>query len=267
MLRGALDHVVTERVGGWLFVEGAKVRGRTVLAFVDSKCVGAGKVEIYREDLAEAGVGDGYVGFDFPVSLDRDELVDKVVVKLEGSDAVLLQPTAVVSGSGAAGSGHEFVIEHSLGGVEWMRDRGWLEQTDFDFLKAVTTIGLYDRSLRKGRNEFLDAPEEALRLLELYCQRPVGITETRLRMGELEAKRPQLLKDAPIPIVAAVADSGSLRICEGSQNDAEGSRKDVGLSGAVSYKLGADRVLFFDLRAAIAGEGGGKVTLLAPKLL
>src|SRR5438067_13797821 len=105
MLRGAIDLTTPDMIGGWIYSEAFGVRGLPVLAFLDDICVGAGKVTEFRRDLAEAGLGDGYLGFKFHISVSSPEDVRRVVVKLESSDALLVQQGSRIIGAEAVASG------------------------------------------------------------------------------------------------------------------------------------------------------------------
>jgi hypothetical protein len=96
MIRGAIEAANTEVVQGWLFCSAASLRDKVVLAFVDARCVGASKLDIFRRDLKEAGLGDGYAGFSIPIALADPGQIKAVVVRLEGSDLALLQKDSVV---------------------------------------------------------------------------------------------------------------------------------------------------------------------------
>jgi hypothetical protein len=101
MIRGALEVVNREVVQGWLFCSAVSLRGTTVLAFVESRCVGAGKIDVFRRDLKEAGLGDGYAGFAIPITLSHSAEAKTVVVRLENSDLCLLQKDAAIRHSSA----------------------------------------------------------------------------------------------------------------------------------------------------------------------
>ena len=92
MIRGAIETAQDKLVTGWLFCATQSVRDALVLAFSGARCVGSGRVEIFRQDLADAGLGDGYCGFHFPVALERGEHPASLVVRLADSDMALLQP-------------------------------------------------------------------------------------------------------------------------------------------------------------------------------
>ena len=91
MIRGAIEIADPKRVVGWMVSSAASLRGKTVLAFSGEQCVGSGMVEVFRGDLLRANLGDGYAGFDFPIALLPDQDAASVVVRLENSDAAILQ--------------------------------------------------------------------------------------------------------------------------------------------------------------------------------
>jgi hypothetical protein len=91
MLRGAIEGVTHDAIFGWVYAAEVPLRGRTVLAFLDDRCIGSGKIEIFRQDLKNARLGDGYCGFHFGLTYPGRAEPGRVVVKLEGADAVLLQ--------------------------------------------------------------------------------------------------------------------------------------------------------------------------------
>jgi hypothetical protein len=79
-------------VAGWIYARVGSLRDQLVLAFSGPRCVGSGRVEIFRRDLLDAELGDGYCGFHFPIELLPGEQPSSVVVKLADSDAMLIQP-------------------------------------------------------------------------------------------------------------------------------------------------------------------------------
>lgn len=259
MIRGAIDYIDRERVGGWIYTPLSTLEGNTVLAFHGPNCVGAGVVEIFRPDLADAGLGDGNLGFSFGISLGPDADETEVVIKLEGSDLFLKQASASVRAD-AVGGLAPGMRQHSVDDIEWMRSRGWLVQTDFDFLRAITTVGLFDRSLRDGARLF-DPKAEAKALLELYAQTSVDLREEKFSPADLVQFAALALKEGVTPVCAIYAqDVASVAVVEGSQHDADiGGVRD--LTGAVNYRCGADRLIFVDLRCALEGRGAQDITV------
>jgi hypothetical protein len=96
MIRGALEVANQVEVSGWLYSSQLDLRGTVVLAFSGGRCLGAGSIEVFREDLLAAQLGDGMHGFRFPID-GRGVDPGSIVVRLEGSDLTLLQPYSVVA--------------------------------------------------------------------------------------------------------------------------------------------------------------------------
>jgi hypothetical protein len=96
VIRGAIEVATPTLVSGWIYCKAVGLRDQLVLAFVGTRCVGTGKVEIYRKDLHEAKLGDGYCGFHFPIALQGGEQPASVVVRLQESDVSLMQPNSRV---------------------------------------------------------------------------------------------------------------------------------------------------------------------------
>ena len=95
MIRGAVEAAKRDLVSGWIYAtSGDSLRSQLVLAFSGPRCVGEGRVEIFRRDLLDAGLGDGYCGFHFPITLNSGEHPASVVVRLANCDAALIQASS-----------------------------------------------------------------------------------------------------------------------------------------------------------------------------
>jgi hypothetical protein len=116
----------------------------------------------------------------------------------------------------------------------------------------VTTIGLYDRSLRGPAATMIDPAAEAKKLFELYRQGPVKVQEALIELHNLSEERANLLDGAAIPVIAVHAPDGAIRLLEGSRNDRKASAAD--LAGATRHACRSDRLLLIDTRATFAGE-------------
>jgi hypothetical protein len=101
MIRGAIEIASRSVISGWLYSPGMELRGQLVLAFVGKRHVGTGKIEVFRKDLKDAGLGDGYSGFYFPVVLLPAEQPETIVVRLDQSDLALLHRDSVIIPAGA----------------------------------------------------------------------------------------------------------------------------------------------------------------------
>lgn len=259
MIRGAIDYTSSDRIGGWIYSPENQVRGKTVLAFVDNACVGAGSIDQFREDLAKAGLGDGFIGFNFGITPGKEEDLGKLIVKIEGSDFALLQSDSLIAGPLAAAKS-SIASDRSIASIEWMRTQGWLDQPEYDFLKFLRQVGIYDRSLRRPRTATtlggLDEPEvAAANLFSLLSQKPA--TPALLTFSDAEefaVGRNQLLATLAEPIVAVWgANSGELLVIEGSH--VEASDKGRALTGGIAHSFGPDRLLFIDLRCDFGSSG------------
>jgi hypothetical protein len=260
------------------------VRDRLILAFVGERCVGAGKVDRFRKDLLEARLGDGYCGFDFPIKLTDDEKLGSVIVKLQNSDVALLQRTTRLVGPDDA------LLSQTadLGAiappcVSWMQDRGWLEQQEYDFLKAVQTIGAYERGLRPARrpgqapgNKLLAglangsdaadplAPEQIVRdLLALYALSDVNVVQTRIASISELAVDTSPTRGKGLSVMA-LWSSESCRIMLEERSHMQPAPSASGRTGmvtakpgpgAIEYSFGPDRILFVHRHASFAPDG------------
>lgn len=267
MLRGAIDHVSPNEVGGWIYSPNGSVRNHTVLAFIHDVCIGAGRVEVYREDLADAGLGDGFLGFRFPVSLSKVEDAPLVSVKLEGSDAVIIQPTARLASRTMAAL-PSMVSARSLASIEWMRARGWLDQTEYDFLRLMHRFGAYDLSLRKGKlaekqsgTGLRDPQEAAQEAFELLCAAPTQVaSEVLTQETGLQSQIERFQAGSIEPIVAVWSPQrGNVSLIEGSHQDAASINSEGQIIGGVEYGIGPDRLLFIDLRCRVRPNTLGQV--------
>jgi hypothetical protein len=258
VLRGAIDFISPTRISGWIYSEYAPVTGLTALALLDGQCVGAGQVQVFRPDLAGAGLGDGQLGFDIQISIKQRGDEGRVLIKLDGSDAVLLQSTSRVERADA-GTGAALPSFRSMASLEWMRGRGWLEQTEIDLFKSVEQFGVYDRSLRLSKvaeklagTPLMDAQAEAKQLLELLRLKRIELRERRLEsLQALVRERREMLAGSPEPVIALWGQTRSvIMVVEGSHRD--GLPADHGLEGAIDYAVGPDRLLLLDLRCRFA---------------
>ncbi|MFZ4407539.1 MAG: hypothetical protein ACOYOH_09365 [Paracraurococcus sp.] len=266
MIRGNVDNVTETSIAGWVYADTASVRDRMVLAFVGDQCVGAGRVEHFRQDLADAGLTDGVLGFDFPILLAAADDRPRVTVRLEGSDAVLLQPGSCVASrddAGRAGS----TVQHaprSLSSLQWMRMRGWLHQSEYDFLKYIDQLGVYERTLRHPKwvgdvNEpvNLDPAAVALELLQLYHLDDVALETQRIdSVHDLPAFAQRRPANTGFQAVVALwsAERTRIGVVEGSHRQA-GAPGTAAPGAAIDYHLGPDHLLVVDPRCTVMSRG------------
>jgi hypothetical protein len=96
MIRGTIEIANRSVISGWLYASAVDLRGQVVLAFVGKRHVGTGRIELFRKDIKDAGLGDGYSGFHFPVSLLPGEAPEAMTVRLDHSDLALLHRNSTV---------------------------------------------------------------------------------------------------------------------------------------------------------------------------
>jgi hypothetical protein len=255
MLKGAIDHISPNEIGGWIYSATASLRNHTVLAFIDDVCIGAGRVELYREDLADAGLGDGFLGFRFPVNLASVDEAPLVVVKLEGSDAVIIQPSARLV-SRALSRPSTIVTARTLASIEWMRARAWLDQTEYDFLRMTFRFGVYDFSLRQskpGSSGLRDPQEAAQDMFDLLCNTRTAVaTDVLTQESGWRAQIERFEEGATEPIIGLWSpQQARISLIEGSHQDSSSTRSDDDTLGAVDYAVAPDRLLFIDLRCRL----------------
>ena len=88
-LRGSVDHLSADGASGWIFdtVEG---RPLVVQALLDGRIVGEALAELYRADLAAAGLGDGRCGFEIVFSTPVEPTaLPFLAIKPQGGDVEL----------------------------------------------------------------------------------------------------------------------------------------------------------------------------------
>jgi hypothetical protein len=123
MLRGAIEGVTRHLVYGLIWSSEGALAGRTVRAFLDEERIGAGRVERYRQDLHDAGLGDRMAGSEFNVTYANPADAPRVTVRLDGSDAQLLQPRAQVMPPASGATLRPGQVKPSLGSLQWLRAR------------------------------------------------------------------------------------------------------------------------------------------------
>ncbi|KQT82834.1 hypothetical protein ASG48_15215 [Aurantimonas sp. Leaf443] len=227
-----------------------------MLAFYGEHCVGAGRVNTFRADLADAGMGDGHLGFAFPISVPVSD-VGSVVVKLEGSDAVLLQNGAMITTAGAPSRDlSRSDVRERLASLKWALKHGRIAQGDFDFLRILWSSGVYERGLvrRNAADDgaLVEKPQGvAAALLEAYLQTDVEVGVERVRnAAEFAAEMARLSCDhGSAPIVALHTDRRAiLRVVEGSHIGAGGPDGEARPTHFVDYALSPESLVVLDVR-------------------
>jgi hypothetical protein len=269
MIRGAIEVAQKTRVAGWIFSASGTLRDKTVLAFVAGRCVGSGKVDLFRQDLLDAKLGDGYCGFDFAVRLADGEPVGSLIVRLQFSDMALIQSTSRVAGmNDAPDQGGADLGTIKPESVSWMMDRGMLEQAEYDFLKAIQSAGAYERGLRIGKRGAatpdsnaqgrLDAATVVAEMLSLFALSEVKVVrQTTQAVSELVAN-PASLRRSPMPVLALWSqDRGRILLEERSHLSGRPTSGPIAepSAGSIEYSFGPDRLLFLHRDCRFAARG------------
>ena len=255
MIRGAIESVTRNRCFGWLWSPEASVRGRTVLAFLDDACIGGGKIDGFRQDLKDAGLGDGYAGFNFNLTYPNPNDAPRVTVKIEGSDVVLVQRRARIATASNAGGAKQI----DASSLQWMLGRGWLTQSDFDFLRFFRQFGVYERSLVVPKQagvertvpQLLDPAQTAESMLgltrfdEAVCNRETIATPRDWR----RLAEQQEAATGPGSVLCIWSpERGRLPVLEGSHITPPSADDETPMPAGTDYALGPDRLLFLDAR-------------------
>jgi hypothetical protein len=270
MIRGSIEVATPEMIQGWIHLDDGTVKDRTVLAYCDEECVGSGPVNLFREDLAQAGLGDGYLGFAIPLSIAEDA-VGSIVVKLDGSDAVLLQGGARIGNAGAvARKLRRQTITARLASLKWALRHGRISQADFDFHRVLWSLGVYERGLIyrvPGEDKALiEDPHVTLtNLFESYAAQTVEIAVNKIRdPKDFSALLSSAAWDQRlVPLIGVYAKEGvTVRVIEGSH--VSGALLPLSADGqpeATDYALAAENVLLMDARvgAQLKFTSGGEL--------
>jgi hypothetical protein len=266
MIRGSIEVAQKTRVAGWIYSSADTVRDKLILAFVNGRCVGSGKVDKFRKDLLEAKLGDGYCGYDFPIKLNDDENLGGVIVKLQNSDAALIQKTTRLTGpDDDEGNDLPDLGALSPASVTWMQDRGWLEQHEYDFIKALHNIGAYERGLRPTRRGMAEGaaqqkPDVVVQeLLGMYTLGDVAVQRHQIPSVSDLGRDKSPLRNARVSAVALWSEErGRLSLDERSHTAARHERARVlaePVPGSIEYSFGPDRLLFLHRDCSFAPLG------------
>jgi hypothetical protein len=250
MLKGAIDYVSANSIGGWLFTSFGDLDDTVVLAFSGATCVGSGKIDVFRPDLLDAGMGDGRLGFSFPISVKDESEASRVYVKLEGSDAVILQPEKITP------TRRKDLFQtprYSAETLEWMRLRGWFAPDELLFLKGMARMGCMEysfipRSPNSGASQELrdhaSVAKELLSLISMSENAYQSLSVIAANSDDLVSQVAALVID-PYSIVALHSERPiAVQVVEGSHTE---ESETLSLDGAISYHGGSGQLLFLDL--------------------
>ena len=239
MIRGFIEQATPEVISGWIHARDVPLRGQRVLAMLDQECVATGIVEHFRQDLVDAGLGDGHLGFHMATNrlLGRRE-VPRVVVRLEGSDASLLQRGARVDAAPGEGDPAAAGFVHTEDTLAWLRARGALTEEESDFLAAIARFGAHDHDLAEH------ACAEALEATATALIGTFALRKVMLRRQEIESidELATIRLPAGLPILALWGSAeGRIGVAEASHLDPLG--EGAAMDAFTDYRFGPRRLL------------------------
>ena len=237
---------------GWVHLAQVSLAGAKILAFVDEQCVGSGVVDVFRQDVADAGYGEGMAGFGFSIYLEPWQDHRVLSIRLDGGHALIKQDgNCLVLRA-------DLEAEHRLVGrdpqsLSWMLSRKWLTQKQFDGMRLLGLLGVYRLRLGLSSTELADTASleriaaMARELLEMHILMNIDI-ETRADVsGEnLKAIRSGLRHEFRLtsPVIGIWSPHiATLNLAEGSHLEAASN----GSKGGIDYEFGEDHLLIVNL--------------------
>lgn len=188
MIIGAIEICDSNEIGGWLHCHNMNLKGETVLAYLDDACVGSGEIGLFRQDLADAGLGDGHLGFLFGITLPSPVDASRVVVTLSNCEAVILQRGATVVNVAANTEPSSFICgtlpEDAQ--LEWLQVRGMMPETEADLIQALAAYG--------AASDQIDPEDASARLQAVF---------EAIHLGPVGVDYIDLASDEDIPAVLA----------------------------------------------------------------
>lgn len=262
MLRGHIDRVSNERIEGWLSLEGYTLREETVLAFIGVTCVGQGTVNVFRQDLADARIGDGWAGFSFAVQLQLFQDPCTVLIRLANSDAYIFQPGqgAKELNAGQSTSGHPYPAPVDL---NWMRSKGWISDVLHQRLRILSAFGVLELSLYKTE-DFFDNPladsrlnEVLVEIFDVLVRRPHVLSSVRIdderQLRDVFARHRREFSSDSHFAVLCTSERLPISVIEGSYwltTQVVSTLAEEISSRGVEYSTDCNRILFMNLKSA-----------------
>ena len=261
MIKGAIEEVTPHLVSGWIYSKQMPLRDALILAFSDGVCVGTGRVDRFRQDLADAGLDDGYLGYSFNITLPDGADLASVVVRLDGAESVLLQRSSRVGGPQVSSHPKELNIDDMLRRIRWLRRRNIIAGAEYDFLRGLARFGVYEVPIDLNPALPQQSPEDAAaalgrKLLELTVLNEVSLKVDRVSEVDnlLQAIRGgadpssgtnHVILWSPVPTRVGVVEGGHL-----------GGSGIADVAGAVDYHLEPSNILVLHCGCAVVPRPG-----------
>jgi hypothetical protein len=269
MFRGNIDFASWSRIEGWVYCERLSLVGAQVHAFVGDECVGSGVADLFRQDLVEAGVGDGFGGFNFAISLDKSQDPRTLHIRVEDGNAIIRQPGARLAP--AVGNLAQNTFAGNPQPLYWMLGRGWLSKGQFRILNALSVFGVVKQRLVEPLSESLDqeSDQQLLRnttaILELLALTALTASlHADFAPADFARQRERLHAEFPTspPVIAIAAQrENSINVAEGSHILPGGAQEAAG--GGADYEFGPNLLLWVNLDCKIRFPTGGLVSAVA----
>ncbi len=173
MIVGAIETADADHISGWMYSAAEDLRDKLILAFLDGQCVGSGRIGLYRDDLSSAGLSHGCFGYHFKILVPKPHDAKRVIVSLEGCEAVILPAGARVTSMSEPRPPASY-----LGGdlvdparIAWLRQRHMVPEPTLDMLEVLAGFAVASQALNDGED-----PEEVSRqIFEAVMLRSVHV--------------------------------------------------------------------------------------------
>jgi hypothetical protein len=264
MFRGNIDFVTRTHIEGWVYCTRLTLVGARVHAFVDDECVGSGVVDLFRQDLVEAGVGDGLGGFNFAITLSESHDPRELHIRVEDGNAIVRQPGSRVLPIHTA----DLIRTSPLGNsdsLEWMRARGWLIASQMRLLQILSIFGVHKQRITVPVRDsdgteywqfLIQGAKETLELVAFRSLEPaVRDCLTTMDLTKARAKLHAAFPTSP-PVVALFGrEKGCVNVVEGSHTHTAPVR--LSAEGGIDYEFGDGVLLWLNLDCAFSIPIGG----------
>lgn len=241
MLRGNIDVISSNRIAGWIYSDSTSVTGRKVLAFNGEQCIGAAEINLLRPDLREAGLGDGVLGFEIMVNPGAIKHSHTVHVRLDCSDFSLFDRSFYQRLATQRQGFQQLYSADEVERIHWMNRQGWLSQEQLQGLKALVSLGYYQRTFSRAELQQQSVQERAA---ELHASVVSTLFRREVPLETLEyetttAYLPQTLnRDKHIEVIALFGEEFNFDVDEGAHSEGGPNQ-----SGPLHFKNAAHQVL------------------------
>lgn len=181
MIIGAIEYCSQQEVSGWIYSPVNDLKGKPVLAFLNGKCVGAGEIGNFRQDLEDAGLGDGHYGYHFWITLPPFSDTKALIITLQNCEAFLKQKDAVI-GSGLNRAGETLLCGAvpSTAQLAWLCDKGVTDAQQVATLRNLAAFGAAQHICEIASAEQVSP---LMGLLETVALGPVALAHVDLVTG------------------------------------------------------------------------------------